>query len=94
MKIKNLNNKNQFVMEASGKTYFQSYSSLMAVIDENGNLYVSMNTKNYSNTTAKYMKQFMAEHGKEYNRNKIFEEIAKNANKKIVVNDEALIEIK
>lgn len=76
------------------KKLFQSYNSLMAVIDSNNNLFVNMNMENYSTTTARYMRQFLEQYGKEYNRNKIFKAIAKNNNKKITVNDESLIEIK
>lgn len=94
MKISNLNNKNQFIVEIDGKKLFQSYETVMAVIDSNNNLFVNMNMEHYSTTTARYMKQFLEQYDKEYNRNRIFEEIAKNTNEKIKVNDESLIEIK
>lgn len=86
MIVQNLGNKNQFVISTDGKKLFQSYETVMTVIDSNNSFFVNMNMENYSTTTARYMKQFLQQYCKEYNRNRIFEEIAKNTNKKITVN--------
>lgn len=95
MKLKNLNgNKNQFVVSVDGKKYFQSYESIMVMIDEYGKLYVSTDKENYTTTTAKYMKRFLEQHGKEYNRSEIFKAIDEDKNEKRTVNSDILIEIK
>lgn len=52
---------NQFVITANGATYFQSYQSVVAKI-QNGNVYVSTNW-DFSNTTRKHLYIFLAQNG-------------------------------
>lgn len=52
---------NQFVITANGATYFQSYNSVVAKI-QNGNVYVSTNW-DYSRTTLKHLYIFLAQQG-------------------------------
>lgn len=52
---------NQFVITANGATYFQSYTSVVAKI-QNGNVYVSTNW-DYSRTTSKHLYIFLAQQG-------------------------------
>ena len=59
MKIYNLENKNQFVILGNnGEIEFQSYNSLIARIEKNGNLSLS-NHWNYSRTTLKHLYIFL-----------------------------------
>lgn len=62
MKVKQFYNKNQFVIidNENKKTYFQSYNSLIAFIDESGNLTLGKDW-NYSTTTAKHLYLFIDE---------------------------------
>ena len=53
---------NQFVITLNGCSYFQSYKTLIAKVDESGKITLS-SYWNYSNTTRKYLYQFLAEHG-------------------------------
>lgn len=54
---------NQFVTEIGNKVYFQSYNSLIAVID-NGEKTVTITPYwNYSKTTAKYRNEFFKAYG-------------------------------
>lgn len=48
---------NQFIIEHEGKTYFQSYSTIIAV-KEGGKLTLDKNYWNYSVTTSKYRNEF------------------------------------
>ena len=48
---------NQFIIEHEGKTYFQSYSTIIAV-EEGGQLTLDKNYWNYSVTTSKYRNEF------------------------------------
>ena len=52
---------NQFIIEHDGNTYFQSYESLIAKVDANGNvtLYPDFD---YSMTTSKYLRSFLKEY--------------------------------
>ena len=52
---------NQFVITANGATYFQSYNSVVAKI-QNGNVYVS-NYWDYSKTTMKHLYIFLNDYG-------------------------------
>ena len=52
---------NQFVITANGATYFQSYTSVVAKI-QNGNVYISTNW-DYSRTTSKHLYIFLAQQG-------------------------------
>lgn len=49
---------NQFVIENGNKTVFQSYNTIIA-IKENGKVILDSNALEYSNTTLKYLKQFL-----------------------------------
>lgn len=56
---------NQFIIKADGKTIFQSYASIIAVVDEAGNVTLDSSKWDYSNTTGKYRTQFLGETKKE-----------------------------
>ena len=49
---------NQFIIDNGNKTLFQSYSTIIA-IKENGKVILDSNALEYSNTTLKYLKQFL-----------------------------------
>ena len=49
---------NQFVIDSGNKTIFQSYKTIVAV-KENGKVTLDSNALEYSNTTLKYLKQFL-----------------------------------
>lgn len=54
---------NQFVTEIDNKVYFQSYQSLIAVIDNKEKTIILTPDWNYSNTTAKYRNEFFKAYG-------------------------------
>ena len=59
MRIYNLENKNQFVILGNnGEIEFQSYNSLIARIEKNGNLSLSSHW-DYSRTTSKHLYIFL-----------------------------------
>lgn len=49
---------NQFIIDNGNKTLFQSYKTIVA-IKENGKVTLDSNALDYSNTTLKYLKQFL-----------------------------------
>ena len=49
---------NQFIIDNGNKTLFQSYKTIVAV-KENGEVTLDSNALEYSNTTLKYLKQFL-----------------------------------
>lgn len=49
---------NQFIINDGNKTVFQSYKTIVA-IKENGKVTLDNNALEYSNTTLKYLKQFL-----------------------------------
>ena len=49
---------NQFIIDNGNKTVFQSYNTIIA-IKENGKVILDSNALEYSNTTLKYLKQFL-----------------------------------
>ncbi len=49
---------NQFIIYNGNKTIFQSYKTIVAV-KENGKVTLDSNALEYSNTTLKYLKQFL-----------------------------------
>ena len=49
---------NQFIIDNGNKTLFQSYKTIVAV-KENGKITLDSNALEYSNTTLKYLKQFL-----------------------------------
>ena len=64
MKISNMTSSNgnkvpnQFIIENGNKTVFKSYNTIVAV-KENGKVVLDSNALEYSNTTLKYLKQFL-----------------------------------
>lgn len=68
MKVKQFYNKNQFIIEGENKTVFQSYYSIIAEIDENGNLKLGRDW-DYSNTTLKHLYLFLNDYFCELNEN-------------------------
>lgn len=59
MYIKQFYNKNQFIMNDDKKIIFQSYDSIIAVIDKKSGKIVFGNDWNYSNTTRKHLYLFL-----------------------------------
>lgn len=49
---------NQFIIDNGNKIAFQSYNTIIA-IKENGKVILDSNALEYSNTTLKYLKQFL-----------------------------------
>ena len=49
---------NQFIIDNGNKTVFKSYKTIIAV-KENGMVTLDSNALEYSNTTLKYLKQFL-----------------------------------
>lgn len=58
---------NQFVVATSNGVYFQSYNSVVAKIDNSGNLILS-NNWDYSNTTRKHLYIFLWQQGFPYRK--------------------------
>lgn len=52
---------NQFKIKIDGCSYFQSYMSIICMIDENGDIYLDERFWNYSSTTGKYRNIFLNE---------------------------------
>lgn len=52
---------NQFVIEDKGKKLFQSYDSIIAVIEANGQVTLDRKYWNFSATTNRYRNQFLGE---------------------------------
>jgi hypothetical protein len=67
MKVSNLNgNKNQFIYtDNEGTVIFQSYNSIIAKLDNKGNVILDSYYWNYSPTTSKYRNIFLEETTKE-----------------------------
>ena len=69
MKIENLtsakgnNIANQFKVTTNGKTFFQSYQSVVACVDRSTGKVALYQDWNYSNTTRKYLYRFLYENG-------------------------------
>lgn len=59
-KIEQFHVKNQFLIKDGIKTIFQSYNSIIAVI-ENGKVTLDESTWDYSKTTGKYRNLFLGE---------------------------------
>ena len=74
MLVKNLENKNQFVIEneKEGKYYFQSYESLIAEINEKGELILGQDW-DYSRTTLKHLYIFLDEYKNKISNKKIYD---------------------
>lgn len=56
---------NQFVIRVDGMRIFQSYNSIIAIVDANGNISLDEKYWDYSRTTAKYRNIFLGETTKE-----------------------------
>lgn len=57
---------NQFVINTRNKEIFQSYNTIIAIIDyKNNKTYLDRNSWNYSNTTSKYRNIFLNEKTKD-----------------------------
>ena len=69
MKVSQFHVKNQFTIESSEGEMFQSYSSAIALVDNNGKVHLSEHY-DYSSTTMKYLKKFLG-HGVAETRSKI-----------------------
>ena len=52
---------NQFIIRADNGRYFQSYSSIIAFISNDGEVTLDKNTWDYSKTTSKYRNLFLGE---------------------------------
>lgn len=70
---------NQFIIEHDGKTWFQSYKTIIAVKYEDGSIALDENFWDYSVTTGKYRNLFLGESKKE-TQEKIDKGIYKLAN--------------
>jgi hypothetical protein len=51
---------NQFEISDNGKRFFQSYNSIIVMIDQNG-VYLDETYWNYSKTTSRYRNQFLGD---------------------------------
>ena len=52
---------NQFIMYDEGKEWFQSYSTIIAIIDEDGKVTLDEDDWDYSVTTSRYRNIFLNE---------------------------------
>ena len=61
---------NQFKVTTNGKTYFQSYKSIVASVDRSTGKVALYQDWDYSNTTRKYLYRFLYENGRKdlYNK--------------------------
>lgn len=59
MRVKQFHVKNQFVIEADEGTFFQSYDSTIAFVDNERKIYLDKEYWNYSVTTSKYRNKFL-----------------------------------
>ncbi len=67
MYIRQFYNKNQFIMNDGKKIVFQSYDSIIAVIDKKTGKIVFGNDWDYSNTTRKHLYLFLNDYKNEIN---------------------------
>lgn len=65
MKVYNMTNEktgrevpNQYIIEDGNRVYFQSYQTIIAM-KEAGKVTIDINAENYSQTTSKYLYQFL-----------------------------------
>ena len=62
MKVEQFYVKNQFIIsDDNGSQYFQSYNSIIAKIDKEGNVSLDKYYWNFSKTTGKYRNLFLGE---------------------------------
>ena len=65
IKVYNMNKRpNQFIIDTPDGKYFQSYESIIAFIDNNGQVFLDQNRWDYSTTTGKYRNIFLGENKK------------------------------
>jgi len=62
---------NQFIIRVNNRQYFQSYSTIVAMIDEHGHVFLDRDKWDYSVTTGKYRNQFLCDDGIAETRKKI-----------------------
>ena len=60
-KVEQFHSKNQFLIRDDSGVALQSYKSIIAVIDNEGNITLDKNDWDYSPTTGKYRNLFLAE---------------------------------
>lgn len=82
IKVNQLQNKNQFMIEDEEKRYFQSYESLVAIYDKNTRHLTLGRDWNYSNTTKKHLYIFINEYCSIYELDALLKE-SKNKTKTI-----------
>lgn len=70
-KVNQFHSKNQFEIISNGKRIFQSYNSIIAVIDQKGNVTLDTNYWDYSTTTGKYRNLFLGDKSKKETQRKI-----------------------
>lgn len=58
MRVRNLENKNQFIISTKNGTFFQSYETIIACYKD-GQLILNIDYWNYSKTTLKYLYLFI-----------------------------------
>ena len=68
MLVEQIANKNQFEINLGNKRIFQSYKSIIAVI-ENGKVFLNDSKYNYSKTTSKHRNMFLNVTSKELKNN-------------------------
>ena len=61
IRVENFGGKNQFLLYTDNGVYFQSYKSIIAFRDNDGNVSLDKNTWDYSQTTGKYRNRFLNE---------------------------------
>ena len=61
---------NQYILTTPEGKYFQSYNTIIAFIDNKGQVFLDENKWDYSRTTGKYRNQFLSENVAD-TRNKI-----------------------
>ena len=65
IKVVNINNRpNQFIIDTDEGLFFQSYKSLIAFINNDGQVFLDKNYWDYSSTTGKYRNIFLNENKK------------------------------
>lgn len=63
-KVEQFHVKNQFLIKEGEKTFFQSYTSIIAVIDSEGSVTLDEKYWDYSKTTSRYRNLFLGENKK------------------------------
>ncbi len=62
IKVANINNRpNQFIIDTEEGLFFQSYKSLIAFINNEGQVFLDKNYWDYSSTTGRYRNVFLGE---------------------------------